>query len=342
MTEIRIENINKSFEKNRVLKNITLSAQGGEFISVLGPSGCGKTTLLRIIAGLVPQDSGSVFIGNELSDAVPARKRGAVIVFQDSGLFPHMTAKQNIDFGLAAKKIIRPERDKMIRDMLEVMQISDKAGFYPHELSGGQKQRVALARACVLEPRLLLLDEPFSALDQGLRDGMREFVSNLQSSLGITTVLVTHDKEEAFMLSKRVAVIIDGNLLQYDTPERIYANPKTIEVSDFIGQANYIEGKVDKGRFSCMFGEYDFLESTEGRAKLMLRYDQLIISQTDGIPGTVKSKKFKGHFITYTMTVFDKKEAASRELKINSTNSSYAPGQSLFVKPAKDAGCILL
>ena len=343
MAEMRIENLNKSFGKNHVLKDINLSVKGGEFISVLGPSGCGKTTLLRVIAGLEAQDSGRVYIGDECVDNIHARKRGAVIVFQDFGLFPHMTAKQNIDFGLAVKKLSRSEREKKITYMLDVMQIGDKAEFYPHELSGGQKQRVALARACALEPRLLLLDEPFSALDRSLRDDMREFVSKLQRDLGITTVIVTHDKEEAFMLSQRVAVIIDGKLLQYDSPEKIYTRPETIEISDFIGDANYIEGQVYNEKFSSLFGDFEASGHPDGPAKLMLRYDQLILGHTKGLPCKIIKKKYKGHVTTYTVAVKEPnmEDAKTHELKINSGDMSFNPGDSATIRPGESAGWVL-
>ncbi|MCL2391248.1 MAG: ABC transporter ATP-binding protein [Oscillospiraceae bacterium] len=341
---MHVENVNKSFGNNHVLKNISLSVQSGEFVSVLGPSGCGKTTLLKLIAGLEMQDSGHVYIGGACCDNVPARKRGAVIVFQDFALFPHMTVKQNIDFGLAVKKISRSERERKIMAMLDVMQISDKAEFYPRALSGGQKQRVALARACVLEPRVLLLDEPFSNLDPGLRDDMREFVSKLQRELGITTILVTHDKEEAFMLSGRVAVIIDGCLQQYDTPENIYKKPHTVLVSDFIGEANYISGMISNYHFSCALGDFDAAELVDGEAKLMLRYDQLIISNSKGMPCRIISKVYKGNVTTYRVEIEKSETLGLPEaltLKINSSDSSFEPGHKAFIRVADRAGHVL-
>ncbi|MCL2387328.1 MAG: ABC transporter ATP-binding protein, partial [Defluviitaleaceae bacterium] len=211
----------------------------------------------------------------------------------------HMTVAANIEFGLTARREKREIRAKKIAHMLDVMQISDKAAFYPHELSGGQKQRVALARACVLEPNLLLLDEPFSNLDTSLKDAMREFVLNLQRDLGIATILVTHDKEEAFMLSQRVAVMLDGQLQQYDTPQNIYAKPQSIEVSDFIGEANYIDGEINNGIFSCFAGNFDANNKPNSKATLMLRHDQLELTHNKGIPCKIIEKKFKGRTTTY-------------------------------------------
>ena len=338
MADMVVEKINKSFGDNHVLKDISLSVKSGEFVSVLGPSGCGKTTLLKLIAGLETQDSGSIYIGGTCCDDIPARKRGAVIVFQDFGLFPHMTVRQNIEFGLVAHKISRAERDRKIAHMLDVMQIGEKTASYPRELSGGQKQRVALARACVLEPGVLLLDEPFSNLDTSLRDVMREFVSRLQRELGITTVLVTHDKEEAFMLSQRVAVILDGSLQQYDAPLQIYSKPLTTKVADFIGEANYIAGDVRDGRFSCLFGGFEAGGVTGGEARLMLRYDQLILSNNKGTPCKVLEKTYKGHTTTYLIAT---EGAPATELRLNSSDSSFEPGQSAFVRLVYGAGWVL-
>jgi iron(III) transport system ATP-binding protein len=335
-----LENINKSFGSNHVLKGISMQISEGEFVSLLGSSGCGKTTLLKLIAGLEVPDEGSIFIGGDCCDNVPARKRGAVIVFQDYGLFPHMTVSQNIEFGLVARKEPRSVRAEKVLNMLEVMQISEKATSYPHELSGGQKQRVALARACVLEPNVLLLDEPFSNLDTSLKDVMREFVSSLHRKLGITTILVTHDKEEAFMLSQRVAVIIDGELRQFDTPKQIYYRPNSMQVSDFIGEANYIRGIVRDGVFSCFFGCFEAREHPDGEAYLMLRYDQIVFDRTGSVPYQILEKKFRGRTTTYSIVT---KCDPITVLNINSQDNSLQPETmtSIGIKATVGTGCIL-
>jgi len=306
----------------------------GEFVSVLGPSGCGKTTLLKLIAGLEVPDSGSVFIGGSCCDHIPARKRGAVIVFQDCGLFPHMTVTRNIEFGLMAKKISRAERAVKSARMLELMQLGDKAACYPGELSGGQKQRVALARACVLEPNVLLLDEPFSSLDTSLKDVMYELVLMLQRELKITTILVTHDKNEAFMLSQRVGVILDGRIQQFDTPQRIYANPSTKQVADFIGEANYVDGNVSDGVFICALGQFAADGCPEGPAQLMLRFDQIFLDRTNGFPSTVLEKKYKGGTTTYRVAVM------GHCLMLNSPDNGFESGREAFVRAVADAACI--
>ena len=337
MSGLEIVGINKSFGDNHVLKDVSIEIEQSEFVSVLGPSGCGKTTLLKLVAGLETPESGSIYIGGVCCDTIPARKRGAVIVFQDYGLFPHMTVRQNIEFGLIAKKISRPERDRKIERILDIMQIGDKSSFCPRELSGGQKQRVALARACVLEPAVLLLDEPFSNLDTSLKDTMREFVSNMQVELGITTILVTHDKEEAFMLSKRVAVILDGCIHQFDRPQNIYTKPLSVQVADFIGETNYISGTLRDGKYYCIFGEFD-AEGVTGDAKLMLRYDQIAFDRESGALCKVIDKKYKGHTTTYCVVTEDKTAA---HLRINSQDNSFETGQQLFVKACSGAGCVL-
>jgi len=332
MPELRLDNLYKSFGKNRVLCGISMVIDEGEFVSVLGPSGCGKTTLLKLIAGLEVPDSGSIFIGGNRCDHVPARKRGAVIVFQDQCLFPHMTVTQNIEFGLMAKKIRRAERAVKSAKMLELMQLGDKADCYPGELSGGQKQRAALARACVLEPNALLLDEPFSSLDTNLKDLTYEFVMMLQRELKITTILVTHDKKEAFMLSRRVAVISEGRIQQFDTPEQIYNNPLTRQVADFIGEANYIDGDVSDGVFTCALGKFNAAGCHNGRAQLMLRYDQIVLKRTNGIPCTVLEKKYIGGAASYRVT------ATEYSITVNSQDSGFEPGQNAFVKAVAGAG----
>ena len=339
MSGLIIENINKSFGDNHVLKDVSLDIAEGEFVSVLGPSGCGKTTLLKLIAGLEIPQSGSVFIGGVCCNNVPAKKRGAVIVFQDYGLFPHMTVKQNIEFGLVAKKMSRADREAKIKYVVDVMQIDDKISCYPGELSGGQKQRVALARACALEPCVLLLDEPFSNLDTALRDSMREFVSSLQKEMGITTILVTHDKEEAFMLSKRVAVILDGRLHQFDAPETIYAMPLSMQVANFIGEANYICGDIQDGAFSCCLGEFGASNVTGCDARLMLRHDQVILDSSGGVPCRVLEKKYRGHTTTYRVTLL---KETGVEMRINSPNNSFEPGAEVFVRVHDGAGCVLV
>ena len=338
MSELYLDSLYKSFGDNRVLSDISMHIKEGEFISLLGPSGCGKTTLLKLIAGLEAPDSGSIFIDGIFCNNVPARKRGAVMVFQDYGLFPHMTVKQNIEFGLRARKIPRAERAIKIANMLELMQLSEKSAFCPSELSGGQKQRVALARACILEPNVLLLDEPFSNLDTSLKDAIYDFVLKLQRKLGITTIFVTHDKEESFMLSQRVAVIFDGRIQQFDTPEQIYSNPRTRQMADFIGDVNYIEGDVSDGVFVCNLGRFDASGRSDGAALLMLRYEDFFFDNASGFPCTVLEKKYKGRTTTYCVSITD--TGGEKQFSLNSHDNSLEPGQKTFLRTVASAGCI--
>ena len=326
MTCLQIKNVSKNFGGVNVLKGVNFDIKKGEFVSLVGPSGCGKTTLLKLIAGLETPTDGQIFIDGENCNKVPARKRSAVIVFQDYGLFPHMTVRQNVEFGLVAAKVNKNLRKEKFEYIAEIMQIYEKADNYPRELSGGQKQRVALARACILEPKLLLLDEPFASLDTGLKDTMREFVLDMQKNLGISTLLVTHDKEEAFMLSSRVAVMLDGCISQFDSPQEIYSRPVSKQVADFIGDANYIQGNISNGVFSCIFGEFE--TSAAGDVCLMIRHDWLDISnieKKDYVQCKILAKTYRGRANTYKLITENE-----IELKLNCADE-YEVGDWVFV-----------
>jgi len=230
MSEVKLVNLSKSFDGRNVLDNINLTIPEGKLVSLLGPSGCGKSTTLKIIAGLITPDSGDILFNDNSIVNVPTEKRDAVIVFQDYLLFPHMTVYDNIDFGLKMRKEKKNIRKERVNKLIELVQLNGYEKKYPSELSGGQKQRVAIARSLAVNPKVLLLDEPFSNLDIRLRDNMREFVLDIQKKLNITTVLVTHDKEEALVMSDKVAIMLDGKIKQFGTPNEIYENPSSIEV----------------------------------------------------------------------------------------------------------------
>ncbi|SHH65651.1 iron(III) transport system ATP-binding protein [Sporobacter termitidis DSM 10068] len=233
-----------------ILKGIDFEVKKGELVSLLGPSGCGKSTLLKTTAGLIAPEQGEIHINAIRVNNVPPEKRGAVIVFQDLRLFPHLNVAENIEFGLKMKGIQKEERCATVTRMLDKVGLSGYEKRKIHELSGGQQQRVALARALAGKPELLLLDEPFSSLDNHLRQKMRELVLALHRELNLTTVLVTHDQEEALMLSDRVAVMLNGQIVQFDTPKNIYEFPSSPEVADYFGDMNYIEGTVKNGCFT--------------------------------------------------------------------------------------------
>ncbi len=237
---VRIGQLSVSFGGTRVLNEISLEIADGEFVSLLGASGCGKSTLLKSIAGLLETEAGSVEINGEAMDNISPEKRGTVIVFQDLRLFPHMTAGKNIAFPMSIKKVPKERQQENVKRLLKQVQLSGYENRKVREMSGGQMQRVALARALAADPRLLLLDEPFSGLDMRLRMEMGELVRKLHRENGLTTVLVTHDKQEALKFSDRIALMSKGEILQYDTPQEIFRHPVNREVAEYFGRMNYI------------------------------------------------------------------------------------------------------
>ena len=220
------------------VENINLDVKGGEIIALLGPSGCGKTTLLRIVAGFIAQTQGRIIIGDEIVDMLPPNKRAVGIVFQNYALFPHLTIAENVGYGLAARGVDTATRRKEAQRLLELVQLPSMAERLPRQLSGGQQQRVALARALAIKPSILLLDEPFAALDKNLRLDMQIEVKRLQRVSGITTLIVTHDQEEALSMADRVAVLSQGRLEQFGSPSDVYDRPQTLFVNTFVGSAN--------------------------------------------------------------------------------------------------------
>ncbi|MGL5616210.1 MAG: ABC transporter ATP-binding protein [Sarcina sp.] len=238
MSYLAVKNVNKSFGSKQVLNNIDLEINEGEFLCLLGPSGCGKTTLLRIIAGLEDLDKGTVFLANNDITKLSPDKRGFGIVFQSYALFPNMTAYKNIAFALKQKKLNKYEIKEKVDEVLDIVGLKHEAHKYPRELSGGQQQRIALARAIALEPKFLLLDEPMSALDAKVRSKLRVDIKKLQKKLKITTIMVTHDQEEAITMADRIAVLNGGEVMQIGTPEEIYQKPNNLFTAQFIGETN--------------------------------------------------------------------------------------------------------
>lgn len=306
MWTIELKNICKTFGDKQVIKNINLKVNEGEMISLLGPSGCGKSTTLKIISGLLEPDSGDILLNGSSVLNVPAEKRGAVIVFQDYLLFPHMTVEENIGFGLKMAKVDKSIRIQKVKEMIDLVQLNGLEKKYPSELSGGQKQRTALARALAISPKVLLLDEPFSNLDQRLRERMREFIQDLQRKLKITTILVTHDKEEALMLSDRIALMLDGKIVQFGTPDELYKRPINRAVADFFGDNNYIEGVIDKGVFRCNFGNYKVNIEKSCSVTVMIRPENIRLkSKGKGseLWGRVTKRRYAGDRIYYNISI---------------------------------------
>jgi putative spermidine/putrescine transport system ATP-binding protein len=244
MSNIRLERIQKSFGDFQAVKDFDLEIGEGEFVTLLGGSGSGKTTCLRLVAGFVQPDAGRIFIGGQDVTDVPAHRRDTGMVFQSYALFPHMTAAQNIAYGLKIRRLPRAEVEQRTREALALIQLSQLADRYPHQLSGGQRQRVALARAVVIRPKVMLLDEPLGALDLKLRQELQVEIKRVQQSVGITTIFVTHDQTEALSLSDRVIVMRDGRILQAASPNRLYCNPVNRYVADFVGRMNFLEVTV--------------------------------------------------------------------------------------------------
>jgi len=254
MTRLTIDGLTKRFGEVTAVDDLSLEIAEGELVSLLGPSGCGKTTTLRSIAGFVQPDAGAIlFDGADITALAPER-RNIGMVFQNYALFPHMTVRENLRFGLEMRRIGRQEITNRIDNVLDIIQLTGLEDRYPRQLSGGQQQRVALARALVIEPRVLLLDEPLANLDAKLREEMRFFIRSLQKRVGITTVYVTHDQSEAMVISDRIVVMFDGRIRQVGDATQIYSHPVDREVADFIGLSNCIDGRVksqtDDGRYT--------------------------------------------------------------------------------------------
>jgi putative spermidine/putrescine transport system ATP-binding protein len=309
MSYVELKDIRVSYDnQNDILKDLNLSIEKGELVSLLGPSGCGKTTTLRVIAGLIRPNDGQFLVDNQNLTKVPVHKREFGMVFQSYALFPHLTIKENVAFGLKLRKEKKDIIDKKVEDILAITGLEELGDRYPKQLSGGQRQRVALARALVIEPKLLLLDEPLSNLDAKLRVAMRIEIKRIQSQLGITSVFVTHDQEECFSISDKVAVMNKGIIEQFDTPEEIYKNPKTEFVARFIGFENFFELKRDEeGKYRAVDGTV--FSSTRnwknGKSTGTIRPDDIdIIPNAEEITknivrGTIKVRTFLGKSYQY-------------------------------------------
>ncbi len=257
--QLVLENISKHFGSLVAVQNVDLVIEPGEFVCFLGPSGCGKTTLLRIITGFEQQTNGDlIYDGNVINDVIP-QKRDFGIVFQSYALFPNMTVHQNIAFGLKMRKVPKKLSDERVSEILQLMGLTDWVGHYPSQLSGGQQQRVALGRALAINPKVLLLDEPLSALDAKIRLRLRTVIKKLQEELGITMIYVTHDQEEALALADRVVVMREGEIRQIGTPWEIYKEPKTSFIAEFVGTSNFFTGKKKNGK--VQFGRLELTVS---------------------------------------------------------------------------------
>ena len=291
--KLKMESVTAGYESDVVLQGLSLEVAEGEFLSLLGPSGCGKTTLMKVIAGILPVRKGRIFLNDRNITDLPIHKRGTVVVFQDMRLFPHKSVLENVAFPLKLRGVPKAQRQRQAAFFLEKVQMLGFENRKPGALSGGQQQRVALARALAAQPKLLLLDEPFSALDENLREDMRRLVLQLQKEFGMTVILVTHDREEALSMSDRIALMFDGMLIQTGTPKEVYERPASIRAADYFGNCIYIPGSASAGIFTAP-GIRCPAAIADGTYRLMLRPDCLDPLTPGSYPVTVEEVRFRG------------------------------------------------
>jgi len=311
---IHVDNVTKAYGKNIVIQGLSAEIMPGEFFTLLGPSGCGKTTLLRMIIGFNTIEAGEIRVNDKVINRIPTNKRNMGMVFQNYAVFPHMTVRDNVAYGLKTRRIPREERYRRADRILKLVKIDQYADRMPTQLSGGQQQRVALARAIVIEPEVLLMDEPLSNLDAKLRVEMRNVIKQIQHQIGITTVYVTHDQEEALAISDRIAVMNDGVIQQIGTPKHIYQRPANEFVSNFIGLSNLLNA-------SCAQDTLDFghgyrvpvrtlVPGVNGPVHVAVRPEEFTIHPQEeaGIPATVTSSVFLGMTQHYFLVLEDGQE----------------------------------
>ncbi|MBR6186513.1 MAG: ABC transporter ATP-binding protein [Clostridia bacterium] len=310
---INFDHVVKRYGDNVIIPDLSLQVKEGEFFTLLGPSGCGKTTLLRMVAGFNSIEGGTISFDSQVINDIAPSKRNIGMVFQNYAVFPHMTVRKNVEFGLKNRKLPKEEIKKRVDDILDTVKITQYADRLPERLSGGQQQRVALARAIVIRPNLLLMDEPLSNLDAKLRIEMRNAIKLIQNEVGITTIYVTHDQEEAMAVSDRIAVMNNGVIQHISSPKSIYQRPANLFVANFIGHSNTLKAKADVQGKKLVFENgyalsYDgFSEKAkDGDVKVSVRPEEFVIQQADrpGVPATVKSSIFLGLMTTYFVELF--------------------------------------
>ncbi|RWX81124.1 sulfate/molybdate ABC transporter ATP-binding protein [Neorhizobium lilium] len=271
--KIRLDHVVKTFDTFRAVRDVSLDIESGELVALLGPSGSGKTTILRMVAGLEYADGGHIYFGDHDATGIPVRDRGVGFVFQHYALFPHMTVAENIAFGMKVSKVKREKTAIAARvvDLLRLVRLEGLGNRFPAQISGGQRQRVALARALSVDPKVLLLDEPFGALDANVRHDLRRWLREIHRELGITTIFVTHDQEEALDLADRVVILKDGQIVQQGTPEEVCRNPQSAFVMKFLGDANMLQAQVRDGRAYASGAAIEVGGMADGKAELYAR-----------------------------------------------------------------------
>lgn len=337
MSEIIINDAVKRFGSITVIKDLSLRVKDGQLFTLLGPSGCGKTTLLRMIAGFNSIEGGDFFFNDTRINNMDPSKRNIGMVFQNYAIFPHLTVRENVEFGLKQRKMDKETMNTKVDHFLKLMQIYDYADRKPDKLSGGQQQRVALARALVIEPDVLLMDEPLSNLDAKLRVEMREAIRDIQHKVGITTVYVTHDQEEAMAISDEIAVMKDGIIQHLGKPREIYHRPQNIFVASFIGRTNLLDGELvhenGAARINLNNG-YSFMyprlnEEKDQKARVSIRPEDFIPAETDGIRAKIVHSVYLGLNTEYYCTLDDGTQI--QMVEESNLDDTFEDGQEIYV-----------
>ena len=338
---IHVTNVMKKYDDNVVIRDLSANIKSGELFTLLGPSGCGKTTLLRMIAGFNSVEHGTIAFDDQVINHIPVHKRNFGMVFQNYAIFPNMTVYRNIEYGLKNKKLPKEEIKRRVNEIMETVQITQYADRYPDKLSGGQQQRVALARAIVVQPQVLLMDEPLSNLDAKLRIEMREAIREVQKKIGITTVYVTHDQEEALAISDRIAVMNKGDIQQIETPENIYSRPYNTFVAEFIGHSNAFAGTVlsqQGGKTAIRMNtglviEVAGVKPVKAGEEILVyvRPEEFVVAgEENGMPAKVLVKRFLGKYIHYVVDC-----GVGMNVEVTADTSSakriYQPGETIYL-----------
>jgi putative spermidine/putrescine transport system ATP-binding protein len=348
MATIEMIGVRKEFGSTVALADLHLRIESGELVCLLGPSGCGKTTALRLLAGFEQPDAGAILVDGDDITAVPPRRRGFGMVFQEYSLFPNLTARQNIEFGLRVRRAGAREMAETVDRLLAMTRLEKHASKYPHQMSGGQKQRVALARAVATQPRLLLLDEPLSALDAQVREHLREEIRRLQLQLGVTTVFVTHDQHEAMAVADRVAVMREGALEQIDPPRALYSRPATPFVAEFVGTVNRVSARLDGAAWHVLGWPVATVGEAAG-GTAVVRPEQLVVSRAGadaasggsaGGAATVTAVSFLGALTRLTLDHPDEGTIVADVL--GAAADGWQVGDRAVARVRDDAGAVVL
>ena len=333
MSRVELEHVDKAFGSLTVLRDISLEVASGELLALLGPSGSGKSTILRLLAGLEQPDQGDLRIDGASVVNLSAHRREAVLMFQQAYLFPFLTVAENIAFGLKARKTPRRMIKQKVAAMLELVDLPGLEGRYPHQLSGGQQQRVALARALVIEPRVLLLDEPLSNLDPAIRATLQVSIRRIQQELRITTLLVTHDRSEAFAMSDRTAVLLDGRIVACDTPEQVFQRPPTVAAAEFLGIDLILRGEQQGDQLDTGAGVISVSQpaSQPASTSWAIRPEHLLIHCEPGpqrLRGMLSDVVYRGEYIEYLVLLADHTVTVRRY----QPGPRLAPGTAVFLE----------